>query len=100
MPRKLLTMSTWHVRLVGRASLYQRQAYLSLWSDGLDAQKHAMGGSLSTDRGINAAIQGKAIKQQCRLLSHYPEQYGNKAPYQSIYGLSAIFRPAPLKELP
>jgi len=52
MPRKLLTMSTWHVRLVGRASLHQRKACLSLWSDGLDAHQHAMGGSLSTDRGI------------------------------------------------
>ena len=100
MPRKLLTMSTWHVRLVGRASLHQRKACLSLWSDGLDAHQHAMGGSLSTDRGINAAIQGKQFKQQCRLLSHYPGQYGNIAPYQSICGLSAIFRPAPLKELP
>jgi len=59
-----------------------------------------MGGSLSTDRGINAAIHGKRFKQQCRLLSHYLGQYGNKAPYQSICGLSAIFRPAPLKEFP
>jgi hypothetical protein len=100
MPRKLLTMSTWHVRLVGRASLLQRQTYLSWWSDGLDAYKHAMGGSLSTDRGINAAIQGKRFKQLCRLLNHYLGQYGNKAPYQNIYALSAIFRPAPLKVLP
>ena len=94
MPRKLLTMSTWHVRLVGRASLHQRQAYLSLWSDGLDAYKHAMGGSLSTDRGINASSM-----QQCQTLIPYPA-LDSTAAYQGIYDRSAISHAALLIEPP
>jgi hypothetical protein len=57
MPRKLLTMSTWHVRLASRASpSHQGLTPIKVRGDARDAYKHAMRGSLSTERGINACF--------------------------------------------
>jgi len=50
-------MSTWHVRLASRASpSHQGLTPIKVRGDARDAYKHAMRGSLSTERGINACF--------------------------------------------
>ena len=57
---------------------------------GPDAGKHAMEGSLPTDRGLSARLM-----QQYRASCFSHAVSGNKAAYQSICALSATFHPVP-----